>query len=71
MSSVQNELAAHYRLARIEHPDHDPDEIVALVAERMGIDGEASLAAESLALGCDVDVIRQFVYAVERPDGDA
>jgi len=65
MSSVQSELAAQYRLARLERPDDDVDDIVALVAERMGVDGEASLAAEALALGDDVDVIRRFVYAVE------
>jgi hypothetical protein len=60
-----DELAAHYAIARSENPDADIEEIVALVAERMSIEGELALAAESVALTGDVDVIRQFVYGIE------
>jgi hypothetical protein len=61
----QHELAAQYALARSANPEADLEEIVALVAERMSIDGETSLASESLSTGGDVDVIRQFVYEIE------
>jgi hypothetical protein len=62
---LRNELAAHYALVRSEDPEAEIEDVVAAVAERMGIDGETALAAESLASGDDVDVIRRFVYEVE------
>jgi hypothetical protein len=62
---LRDALAAHYALVRSEDPDAEIEDVVAAVAERMGIDGETALAAESLAAGDDVDVIRRFVYEVE------
>jgi hypothetical protein len=61
-------LAAHYPLVRSEDPDAEIEDIVAAVAERMGIDGETALAAKSLATGDDVNVIRRFVCEVEFED---
>lgn len=60
-----DELAAHYAIACGENPDADLEKIVALVAERMSIDGEIALASESLAVGGDVDGVRQYVYDIE------
>jgi hypothetical protein len=73
VTDLQEDLAARYALARSECPDDDIKEIVALIAERMGIDGETALATARVAAGGDVDVIRQFVYDMEDPhdsDGD-
>jgi hypothetical protein len=61
-----DELAAQYALVRGANPDADIEEIVAMVAKRMSIDGETALASESLSTGGDVDVVRQFVYEIER-----
>jgi hypothetical protein len=61
----RDELAAQYALARGANPEADIEEIVALVAKRMSIDGETSLAAKSLATGGVVDVVRAFVYDIE------
>ena len=69
-----DELAAQYALARSGHPDVGIEEIVALVAERMSVDGEAALVSESLSTGGDVDAVRQFVYDIEwasESDGEA
>jgi hypothetical protein len=60
-----DELAAHYAIARSENPDADIEEIVALVAERMSIDGETALASENLSTGGHVDVVRQLIYQIE------
>jgi hypothetical protein len=60
-----DELAAQYALARTDKPDASPEEIVALVTERLSIYSKTNLAAESLAAGGDVDAIRQFVYEME------
>jgi len=60
-----DELAAQYALVRGGNPDADIEEIVALVAERISVDGETALASESLSTGGDADVIRQFVYEIE------
>jgi hypothetical protein len=61
----RDELAAQYALVRGANPDADIEEIVAIVAERVSIDGETSLAAESLATSGDVDVVGAFVYDIE------
>jgi hypothetical protein len=60
-----DELAAHYAISRGENPDADLEEIVALVDERMSVDGEIALASESLVVGGDVDGVRQYVYDIE------
>ena len=65
MADLQEDLAAQYTLARYDRPDDDIEDIVALIAERMGMERETELASESLAAGGDVDVIRQFVYEME------
>jgi hypothetical protein len=60
-----DELAAQYALARVANPEADVEEIVALVAERISIDADTALASESLSTTGDLDVVRQFAYAIE------
>ncbi len=60
-----DELAAQYALARGANPEADVEEIVALVAERISIDADMALASESLSTTGDLDVVRQFAYAIE------
>ncbi len=71
MTTIDDELAAQYTLARSDRPSADIESIVALIAERMGLDGEAELAAESIAWGGDLDVIRQFVFEMEEEDPES
>lgn len=70
MSNLQEDLVAHHQLARRDRPDASVEEIVTLIAGRMGIAAETELALESASAGGDVDVIRQFVYEMEEPDDE-
>jgi hypothetical protein len=57
-------LVAQYEQARRERPGDHIEDIVALVADRMGPEAEIELAEPTLATA-GVDVIRHFVYSME------
>ena len=66
-----DELAGQYQLVRLEQPDAEIEDIVAIIAERIGPEAEIDLAAESLAADTGVvDVIRGFVYSMEEDELD-
>ena len=65
-----DDVAAYYTLVKTEHPDLSPDELVTLIADRIGLDAELALAAEARAAGVDEgwSTIQRFVYALEYDD---
>ena len=65
-----DDVAAYYALVKAEHPDLSPDELVTLIADRIGLDVELALAAEGRAAGVDEGStrIQRFVYALEYDD---
>ncbi len=63
-----DDVAAYYTLVKADHPDLSPDELVTLIADRIGLDVELAVSAEERAGGVDEDCIQRFVYALEYDD---
>lgn len=69
MDGIRNRLTAEYERVRLERPDGDAEEIVELVASRLGPRGRTDLAAEELTYDktaatrsdAALQVIRHFV----------
>lgn len=62
-----DDVAAYYIRVKADHPDLSPDELVTLIADRIGLDVELALAAEGRAAWVEDGwtTISRFVYAVE------
>jgi hypothetical protein len=65
-----DDVAAYYILVKTDHPDLSPDELVTLIADRIGLDVELAVSAEERAAGLDErsTTIERFVYALEYDD---
>ncbi len=65
-----DDVAAYYTLVKADHPELSRDELVTLIADRIGLDVELALPAEGRAAGVDEGwtSIQRFVYALEYDD---
>ena len=62
-----DDMAAHYVLVKGERPDLPPDDLIAIIADRMGLDAELELASGAEQ---GSSFIRDFVYEMEYSDDD-
>lgn len=67
---LEDDIAAHYQLVKRERPDLSPDDIVSMIAGRMGEDAELALAVADDAAGVEGSAIQHFVYAMEYDEDD-
>lgn len=79
MSEAITALSAHYRVAVRDLPEATSDEIVALVMQRLDPDQLVALAADGLGMGgragADTETlaygfVRNFVHAMDSPDDE-
>ncbi len=65
-----DDVAAYYTLVKADHPDLSRDELVTLIADRIGLDVALALASEQRPVGVDEGwtAIQRFVYALEYDD---
>lgn len=69
---LTDDVRDHYFLLKAEYPELLPDELVTLIADRVGLDAELRLAAAEHAAGIDEgwSTIQGLVYAMEYGNED-